>query len=143
MVDLAAQEFDKLMRLGTLDATSGVDKYRASSKKASLVLSLRDIFARTSLASQWDTRILSAKIANNWATLIGMSSSQDVTMVGVENGVLTVTVKNPTWRANVLLYKQAIIDKINAYLEVDYILDIAVANGVPAKRRPYIPRKKK
>ena len=129
-----------MLRLSSLDATSGVDKYRAKSSKALQMLSLRDIFARTALASQWDSRILAAKIKNNWSELLGASSGQEVQMVGVENGILTVSVKNPTWRSNVMLYKATLIEKMNSFLGDEFVQDIVVANSAAPKKRAYFPR---
>ena len=59
-----------------------------------------------------------------WGSIVGKKIEQNTTPDKVEHGVLTVKVKSPTWRQELVFEKQNILTKLNEKLGKNTIREI-------------------
>ena len=59
-----------------------------------------------------------------WASTVGKKIAQNTSPDKVEHGVLTIKVKSPTWRQELIFEKQKILKKLNKKLGKNTIREI-------------------
>lgn len=66
------------------------------------------------------------RLPDYWAEVVGSRIARISNIRSLENGVLTVTVSEPTWRTEVTLRSQQIRQQLNTLIGEELIRDIVV-----------------
>ena len=64
------------------------------------------------------------KAVNVWSEVVGDRVAEISTAEKIENGILTVSVKTPVWRNELVFLKADIIKKLNTALKKNVVKDI-------------------
>ena len=74
--------------------------------------------------SGFENKIGEQRALGVWGSAVGEKIAQNTEAIGVRGGVISVQTKNATWRQELQLQKQQIIEKINKKLNKKIIKDI-------------------
>ena len=61
------------------------------------------------------TDIYLKKIVENWTNIVGTIIARNMNPVSLEDDILTIAVKSPSWNTQARFYKSSILDKIHQF----------------------------
>jgi len=62
-----------------------------------------------------ESTLLFEKLKTNWEIIVGSTNAKNTKPLGIENGILTVSVSSPAWITQARFYKSSFIEKINSF----------------------------
>lgn len=88
--------------------------------------SLKDLINQLIELNDWSEDIAFAKIKENWDEILGKNFSEHIKPLKLKDGVLNLKADSSTWRAEMLIRKDQIIEKVNAYLMQNLIKTVKI-----------------
>ena len=80
------------------------------------------------------------KIVTNWHTLVGESLVHQVVLQGISSDKMFITVKNACLAQELMLQKNALLNKFNGYLAQRLLKDISFKVGSGVKHKKLVPK---
>lgn len=87
---------------------------------------LTSILDRIIKENNWQDQMLAYDIEENWTEIFGEKAAKMVKLKKYENKVLYLSIKNPTWKMEIMLRKPTLIEKINEIVENNIVEDIVI-----------------
>ena len=74
----------------------------------------------------WEEKLIEAKITDIWLEIVGESIAKNAKVIKLDDGVLTISTESSTWRNELRLRSDEIIDKLNKKINKDIIKKLKI-----------------
>ncbi len=88
--------------------------------------SLKEIINQLIELNDWGEGIAFAKIKEEWIKTVGENFAEHIAPLKLKDGVLHLKADSSTWRTEMLIRKQLLIDKLNSYCGKNIIKSIKI-----------------
>ena len=87
---------------------------------------LRSIFNQFASQTGLDDKMKYSSIPEIWKDIVGDKIASHTKVVNADYGKLVISTESSTWRAEIILRKKSIIEKINNTLGKELITDLVI-----------------
>jgi predicted nucleic acid-binding Zn ribbon protein len=88
--------------------------------------SLKEIINQLIELKDWGEGIAFAKIKEEWIEIVGENFAEHIEPQKLKDGVLHLKADSSTWRTEMLIRKQLLIDKLNSFCGKNIIKSIKI-----------------
>lgn len=88
--------------------------------------SLKDVLNKLIEINGWEDKICFSRIVNNWDKIIGDSVANHSLPKKLVEGELHIKTDSSTWRSELLIRQEEIIEKINIFLTKNVVISLKI-----------------
>ncbi len=88
--------------------------------------SLSDVLVMLVNKKGWHDQYYQAKLDNKWQEIVGDKIAQETAIDSLKEGILTIKTQSSTWRTELTLRANQLIQKINEELQADVVEKIVI-----------------
>jgi|YNPMSStandDraft_2_1061718.scaffolds.fasta_scaffold16715_3 predicted nucleic acid-binding Zn ribbon protein len=88
--------------------------------------SLKDLINQLIELNDWTENIAFVKIKENWDQILGKNFAEHIEPKKLKDGVLHLKADSSTWRTEMLIRKEQIIERINFFLNQNLIKTVKI-----------------
>ncbi len=88
--------------------------------------SLSEVLAMLVNKKGWHDQYFQAKLANKWQNIVGDKIALETSIDSLKDGILTIRTQSSTWRTELTLRANQLIQKINEELQSDVVEKIVI-----------------
>lgn len=74
----------------------------------------------------WQDQYYQAKLDNKWAEIVGEKIAHETAVDSLKEGILTIRTTTSTWRTELTMRAEQLIEKINEELRTDVVEKIVI-----------------